>query len=255
MIIDILTIFPEMFTGILNSSIIKRTIDKGLVVINIHDFREYTNNKHKKVDDTIYGGGAGMLVMCQPVVDCLKSIQQYDKAYKIITSAQGTRYTQNKAKELSGKEHIIIICGHYEGIDHRVLNYVDEEISIGDYILTGGEVASLAIIDSIIRLIPNAITHSSIEDESFVTGLLEYPQYTKPVTYDGYDVPEVLVNGNHEEIRKYRKFEALKNTYLNRPDLLDTYEKDELDILYLDEIKKGIMEYERVKDIKIKKKK
>lgn len=255
MIIDILTIFPEMFEGIINSSIIKRTIEKELVTINVHDFRDFTTNKHKKVDDTIYGGGAGMLVMCQPVVDCLKSIEGYQDAYKIITSAQGTKYNQTKAQEFSNKKHIIIICGHYEGIDNRVLNYVDEEISIGDYILTGGEVAALAMIDSIVRLIPNAITELSIEDESFVTGLLEYPQFTKPATYDGFDVPNVLINGNHEEIRKYRKFESLKNTYLNRPDLLETYNADQLDILYLEAIKQGIYDYDSVKDIKVKKKK
>lgn len=255
MIIDILTIFPEMFKGIINSSIIKRTIEKELVTINLHDFRDFTTNKHKKVDDTIYGGGAGMLVMCQPIVDCLKSIEGYKDAYKIITSAQGTKYNQTKAKALSNEKHIIIICGHYEGIDNRILNYVDEEISIGDYILTGGEVAALAMIDSIVRLIPDAITEISIEDESFVTGLLEYPQFTKPASYDGYDVPNVLINGNHEEIRKYRKFEALKNTYLHRPDLLDTYNKDDLDILYLEKIKEGILDYNSVKDLKVKKKK
>lgn len=255
MIIDILTIFPEMFKGIINSSIIKRTIEKELVTINLHDFRDFTTNKHKKVDDTIYGGGAGMLVMCQPIVDCLKSIEGYKDAYKIITSAQGTKYNQTKAKELSNEKHIIIICGHYEGIDNRILNYVDEEISIGDYILTGGEVAALAMIDSIVRLIPDAITETSIEDESFVTGLLEYPQFTKPASYDGYDVPNILINGNHEEIRKYRKFEALKNTYLHRPDLLNTYNKDDLDILYLEKIKEGILDYNSVKDLKVKKKK
>lgn len=255
MVIDILTIFPEMFTGIINSSIIKRTIDKELVTINIHDFRKFANNKHHHVDDTIYGGGAGMLVMCQPVIDCLKNIEGYQNAYKIITSAQGTKYNQKKAQTLSEKEHLIIICGHYEGIDNRVLNYVDEEISIGDYILTGGEIASCAIVDSIIRLLPNAITESSIEDESFVTGLLEYPQYTKPSIYDNLSVPDVLLNGNHEEIRKYRKFESLKKTYYQRPDLLAKYEMDELDKLYIEAIEKGINNYNDVKDLKVKKKK
>ncbi len=254
MIIDILTIFPEMFEGIINSSIIKRAIDKKLVTINVHDFRSFSANKHHNVDDTIYGGGAGMLVMCQPVIDCLKSIDGYQKAYKIITSAQGTKYNQVKAEELSEKNHIIIVCGHYEGIDNRVLNYIDEEISIGDYILTGGEIASCAIMDSIIRLIPTAITAPSIEDESFVTGLLEYPQYTKPSVYDGYSVPSVLVNGNHEEIRKFRKFESLKKTYYKRPDLLINYNADDLDKLYLQAIKNGIVDYEQVKDLKVKKK-
>ncbi len=247
MIIDIITIFPEMFTGIINSSIIKRTIDKNLLTINVHDFREYTLNKHKKVDDTIYGGGAGMLIQCQPIIDNLKAINNYQNAYKIITSAQGNTFNQNKAKQLSEFEHIIIICGHYEGIDNRVLNYVDEEISIGDYILTGGEIPALTIIDSVIRLLPNAITDMSIEDESFESGLLEYPQYTKPYEYDGYKVPDVLISGNHEEIRKYRKFESIKKTYIKRPDLIETHKFDKEGILFLDHIKNGVLDYDKIK--------
>ena len=250
MIIDIITIFPEMFEGVLKSSIIKRTIEKELIQINIHDFREYTLNKHKKVDDTIYGGGAGMLIQCQPVIDCLKSINDYQNAYKIITSAQGNKYKQEKAKQLSNNKHIIIICGHYEGIDNRVLNYVDEEISIGDFILTGGEIAALTIIDSVVRLIPNAILDLSVEDESFETGLLEYPQFTKPFEYDGFKVPEVLISGNHEEIRKYRRFEALKLTYNRRKDLLENFEFTKEDLIFLENIKNGITKYE---DVNLKK--
>lgn len=246
MIIDILTIFPEMFTGIINSSIIKRTIDKQLVTINVHDFREYTTNKHKKVDDTIYGGGAGMLIQCQPIIDNLKAIPNYEKAYKIITSAQGNIFNQKKAQKMSHLDHIIIICGHYEGIDNRVLNYVDEEISIGDFILTGGEIPALTIIDTIIRLIPNAITDMSIMEESFQSGLLEYPQYTKPYEYDGYTVPDVLISGNHEEIRKYRKFEAIKKTYLKRPDLLETNDLDIEGEMFLNNIKQGIYDYTKI---------
>lgn len=246
MIIDIITIFPEMFKGIINSSIIKRTIEKQLLTINVHDFREYTVNKHKKVDDTIYGGGAGMLIQCQPIIDNLKAINNYDKAYKIITSAQGNIFNQAKAKQLSELDHLIIICGHYEGIDNRVLNYVDEEISIGDYILTGGEIPALTIIDAVIRLIPNAITDMSIVEESFQSGLLEYPQYTKPYEYDGYKVPDVLMSGNHEEIRKYRKFESLKKTYQKRPDLLKNYDLNQEEIKFLDNIKKGILDYSKI---------
>lgn len=246
MIIDIITIFPEMFKGIINSSIIKRTIEKQLLTINVHDFREYTVNKHKKVDDTIYGGGAGMLIQCQPIIDNLKAINNYDKAYKIITSAQGNIFNQAKAKQLSEHDHLIIICGHYEGIDNRVLNYVDEEISIGDYILTGGEIPALTIIDAVIRLIPNAITDMSIVEESFQSGLLEYPQYTKPYEYDGYKVPDVLMSGNHEEIRKYRKFESLKKTYQKRPDLLKNYDLNQEEIKFLDNIKKGILDYSKI---------
>ena len=247
MIIDIITIFPEMFEGIIKSSIIKRTIEKELITINVYDFRNYTTNKHKKVDDTIYGGGAGMLIQCQPIIDNLKSIEGYEKAHKIITSAQGNTFNQQKAKQLSKLDHIIIICGHYEGIDNRVLNYVDEEISIGDYILTGGEIPALAIIDSVIRLIPNAITDMSIEDESFEMGLLEYPQYTKPYEYDGYKVPDVLISGNHEEIRKYRKFESIKKTYFRRPDLLENNKLDKESLLFLENIKNNILEYNKIK--------
>lgn len=247
MIIDVITIFPEMFTGIINSSIIKRTIEKELIKINVHDFRDFTTNKHKKVDDTIYGGGAGMLIQCQPVIDTLKSIDGYQDAYKIITSAQGNTFNQEKAKQLSNIEHLIIICGHYEGIDNRVLNYVDEEISIGDYILTGGEIPALVIMDSIIRLLPEAITDMSIIDESFETGLLEYPQYTKPYEYDGYKVPDVLISGNHEEIRKYRKFESIKKTYIKRPDLLEKYAFDDESKMFLENIKNGILDYKYIK--------
>lgn len=247
MIIDIITIFPEMFEGIINSSIIKRTKEKELITINVHDFRNYTTNKHKKVDDTIYGGGAGMLIQCQPIIDNLKSIEGYEKAHKIITSAQGNTFNQEKANEFSKLDHIIIICGHYEGVDNRVLNYVDEEISIGDYILTGGEIPALAIIDSVIRLIPDAITESSTQDESFEMGLLEYPQYTKPYEYDGYKVPDELVSGNHEEIRKYRKFESIKKTYYKRPDLIEKYEFDKEGLLFLNNIKNGILEYKNIK--------
>ena len=247
MIIDVITIFPEMFTGIINSSIIKRTIEKELIKINVHDFRDFTTNKHKKVDDTIYGGGAGMLIQCQPVIDTLKSIDGYQNAYKIITSAQGNTFNQEKAKQLSNIEHLIIICGHYEGIDNRVLNYVDEEISIGDYILTGGEIPALVIMDSIIRLLPEAITDMSIIDESFETGLLEYPQYTKPYEYDGYKVPDVLISGNHEEIRKYRKFESIKKTYIKRPDLLEKYTFEDKSKMFLKNIKNGILDYKYIK--------
>lgn len=253
--IDIVTLFPEMFYGIINSSIIKRASEKELIKINIIDFREYTLNKHKKVDDTIYGGGAGMLIQCQPIVDSLKRIEGYEKAHKIITSAQGLTYNQIVAKRLCKEEHIIIICGHYEGIDNRIKNYVDEEISIGDYVLTGGEIASLAIIDSVIRLIPNVITDASIVDESFENMLLEYPQYTKPLVFDGYSVPDVLTSGNHEEIRKYRRFESLKNTYQNRKDLLEKAKLNEEDVFLLNLIQNGLTDYNEINWKEYKKKK
>ena len=242
--IDILTIFPEMFEGILKSSILKRAIEKEAVVITVHDFRKFSKNKHGKVDDTSYGGGAGMLLTVQPIVDCLKNISDYQKAHKIITSPCGATYTQKKAQELSKNPHLIIVCGHYEGFDERVLNYVDEEISIGDYILTGGEIAALTMVDSIVRLLPNVITKESIEEESFSEPLLEYPQYTKPAEYDTYSVPSVLLNGNHEEIRKYRRFESLKKTYQKRPELLEQFICNQEDQKFLNAIQRGIQNYE-----------
>lgn len=237
--IDILTLFPEMFDGVINSSIIKRAIDKKVVAVHVHNFREFSKNKHMKVDDTPYGGGAGMVITLQPLLDCLYSIPNYEKAYKVITSAGGNKYNQRKAKALTSYEHLIIICGHYEGIDERILNYVNEEISIGDYILTGGEIASLAIIDSIIRLLPDAISEESVIEESFSSTLLEYPQYTKPQIYDDYEVPKILLSGNHEEIRKFRRFESLKRTYLKRPDLLKMHQFTNEDIKFIEIIKKG----------------
>lgn len=256
MVIDVITIFPEMFEGILNNSIIKRAIEKESVIINVHDFREFSLEKHKNVDDTTYGGGNGMLIACQPVVDCLKSISGYSDAYKIITSPCGAVWSQEKALSISKKEHIIIVCGHYEGIDDRVNNYIDEEISIGDYVLTGGEIPALAIIDSVVRLIPNVITEGSLIDESFTNGLLEYPQFTKPQVYDGISVPFVLTNGNHEEIRKYRLYESLRKTYKNRPDLIDKlYQEKRIDSeveFFLEYIKKGLS-FEEFDKLKVKK--
>ncbi len=238
--IDIITIFPEMFEGILNNSIIKRAIEKNIVKVNVHNFRDYSTDKHNKVDDTTYGGGAGMLISLPAITSCLKDISGYEKAKKIITLPIGKIYNQSIAKDLSKEEHIIIICGHYEGIDDRILNYVDESISIGDYILTGGEIASLAIIDSVIRLLPNAISEGSTETESFSNDLLEYSQYTKPYEYDGYKVPDVLVNGNHEEIRKYRIYDSLKRTYINRPDLLNKHDFSKEENEYMECIKLGM---------------
>ena len=249
--IDIISIFDEMFEGFLNNSIIKRAIEKKVVEVHLHDFREYTKDKHKKVDDTTYGGGAGMLINLQAITDCLKDIEGYKKARKIITNPIGKTYTQLKAIELSKLDHIIIVCGHYEGIDDRIENYVDEEISIGDYILTGGEIAALTIMDSIIRLIPGAIKDESYEKESFSNDLLEYPQYTKPPVYDGYEVPSVLLNGDHEEIRKFRLYESLKRTYLRRPDLLDKHDFTKEELFYLDCIKEGLDLEEANKKVKL----
>lgn len=217
--IDILSLFPEMFEGFLHTSIIKRAIEKGVVEIHVHDFREFAHDRHKSVDDTPYGGGQGMVLMCQPLLDCLKTIVDKD-ALVILMSPQGQTFSQKMAVDLTNEKHLIIICGHYEGFDERIRDYVDMEISIGDYVLTGGELSSMVITDAVTRLLHGAIREASHEDDSFSDGLLEYPQYTKPAEYDGAKVPEVLLSGHHENIRKWRLKQSLKRTYLRRPDLL-----------------------------------
>lgn len=238
--IDVLTLFPEAIEGVVNSSILKRAIEKGTIKINIHDYREYSSKKNKRVDDYSYGGGAGMIIEVQPIVDCLRSIPNYQEAYKVITAPVGTSYNQKKARELSLKEHIIIICGHYEGIDHRIMDYIDEAISIGDYILTGGEIASLAIVDSVVRLIPDVLgNNESIDVESFDDNLLEYPQYTRPEVFEDKKVPDVLLSGNHEKIRKWRRYKSLEVTYNKRKDLLEKVELTKEDVKFLEMIKKG----------------
>lgn len=238
--IDILTLFPDAINGVINTSILKRAIDKGTIEIFVHDYREYSSKKNKRVDDYSYGGGAGMVIEVQPIIDCLRNIPNYNSAYKIITAPIGTVYQQKKALELSKKEHIIIICGHYEGIDHRIMDYVDEAISIGDYILTGGEIASLAIIDSVVRLVPDVLgNNESIDVESFDDNLLEYPQYTRPEEFEGKRVPDVLISGNHEKIRQWRRFKSLEVTYKNRPDLLEKVEMTKEDEKFLKLIKNG----------------
>ena len=217
--IDILSLFPEMFEGFLHTSIIKRAIEKGVVEIHVHDFREFAHDRHKSVDDTPYGGGQGMVLMCQPLLDCLKTVVGKD-ALVILMSPQGQTFSQKMAVDLTNEKHLIIICGHYEGFDERIRDYVDMEISIGDYVLTGGELSSMVITDAVTRLLHGAIREASHEDDSFSDGLLEYPQYTKPAEYDGAKVPEVLLSGHHENIRKWRLKQSLKRTYLRRPDLL-----------------------------------
>ena len=216
---DVLTLFPNMFSGFLSESLIKKAIDKNLLKVNLINFRDYSENKHKTVDDYAYSGGAGMLISVEPIHKALKDIEQIDSAYKILLSPSGKSFNQQKAIELSKKEHIILICGHYEGIDDRIHNYIDEELSIGDFVLMGGEVPAMAIIESTIRL-DGAINPDSIVEESFSNSLLEYPQYTKPYEYDNIKVPDVLVNGNHKLIEEWKRYESLKKTYLVRPDLL-----------------------------------
>ena len=218
--IDILTLFPNMFDGFLNESIIKRAIDKGKVEVNIYNIRDYSKDAHKKVDDYQFGGGAGMILMPEPIYDCVESIRD-DDSYIILMTPQGVSYNQKKANELKLKKHLIIICGHYEGFDERIRALADLEVSIGDYVLTGGELPSMVITDSIVRLLDGAIKEESTETESFNNGLLDYPVYTKPVNFRGMEVPSVLLSGHHENIKKWRYEESLKRTKERRPDILE----------------------------------
>ena len=234
---DILTLFPEMIEGMLNQSILKRAIEKKIIEVNIINFRDFSTNKHSTVDDYAYGGGAGMLISVEPIHLAMKTIPNIDKAYKILTSPSGNVYNQNKAEKLSKLDHIVIVCGHYEGIDNRILDYIDEEISIGDYVLTGGEIPACAIIDSIARLVPGVISDESIVGESFTMGLLEYPQYTRPYEYDGKKVSDVLVSGHHANIKKWQRYQSLKKTYEVRPELLGNIALTNEDIKMLEEIK------------------
>lgn len=218
--IDILTLFPGMFDGFLKESIIGRAIKNNIVEINIYNFRDYSNDPHKKVDDYGYGGGAGMVLMPQPIYDCLMSIKDKD-SYVIMMTPQGHKYNQKKAYEFSKKKHIIILCGHYEGFDERIRNFCDEEVSIGDFILTGGEIASQVIVDSVVRLLDGVITNESLKDESFNNNLLDYPVYTKPVSFNGMKVPQILLSGNHELINKWRYDKSIERTRIRRQDLLE----------------------------------
>ena len=231
--IDILTIFPSMFDGFLSNSIIKRAIAKGLVEINIIDIRPFSLDKNKRIDDYPLGGGAGLIMKCQPVLDALKSVKK-DNSNVILMSPRGEKYNQKIAHELiETQEHLIFICGHYEGLDERINKSVDRFLSIGDYILTGGELPAMVISDSLIRLIDGAINNDSISDESFENGLLEYPQYTLPRVYEDDEVPLVLFSGNHKVINKWRLKESLRLTKKMRPDLLENrqFSKDELKLI------------------------
>ena len=217
--IDILTLFPKMFDGFLSESIIKRALDKKLVEINIIDFREFSNLNNKQVDDTPYGGGGGMVLRCEPLFAAIDALKN-DKSKVILLTPDGEVYKQSKALEFKKYEHLILICGHYEGFDERIRSIVDFEISIGDYILTGGELAAMAISDSIIRLIDGVITDTSLENESFNNNLLDYPVYTKPQVFRGMAVPDVLISGNHAKIKEWRWEKQLERTKERRPDLL-----------------------------------
>ncbi len=216
--IDILSIFPEMFDGFLETSIIKRARDNGYVDIKVHNFRDYSLDKHGRVDDYPYGGGAGMVLMCEPIFRCIDDIKT-DDSYIIMMSPSGKTFKQEMAVDLSKKKHLIILCGHYEGFDERIKSIVDMELSIGDYVLTGGELPAMVVSDAITRLIPGVISEESLESESFNDGLLDYPNYTRPEEFRGMRVPEVLLSGHHKNIQKYRDEERIKRTREVRNDL------------------------------------
>ena len=218
--IDILTLFPSMFDGFINESIIKRAIDKKLVKINIHNIRDYSKDPHKKVDDYGFGGGKGMVLMPQPIFDAIEHLRTNDSKV-ILMTPQGIKYNQEKAYELKNEKHLIIICGHYEGFDERIRSIVDLEISIGDFVLTGGEIPAMAISDSIIRLLDGVIEKESHVFDSFNDNLLDYPVYTHPSDFRGMKVPDVLLSGHHANINNWRREQQLKRTKERRPDLLE----------------------------------
>lgn len=218
--IDILTLFPEMFEGVFSQSIIKRAQEEGKVEIYLHNFRDYSKDSHHKVDDTPYGGGCGMVLTCQPIFDCVESIKTEDSKVILLTP-DGIPYKQQMAYDLSSEKHLIFICGHYEGFDERIRSICDLEISIGDYVLTGGELASMVITDSIVRLLPGVIEEESHQMDSFNHHLLDYPTYTKPRVFRGMEVPEVLTSGDHKKIEEYRRAQSLERTRDRRPDLLE----------------------------------
>lgn len=226
--ITILTLFPEQFEGFINTSIIKKAVLKGLVEIECVDIRQFTQDKHNRVDDKPYGGGAGLVMRAQPILDCLRGVKR-EKSKTILLAPTGYLYNQKVAKELAKEEHLILICGHYEGVDYRIMKEVDESYCIGDYVLTGGELGAMVISDSIIRLLDEVISSESIVEESFENGLLEYPQYTTPMVFEQESVPEVLASGHHKNIQAYRLRKSLELTKKYRPDLFERYELSEAD--------------------------
>jgi tRNA (guanine37-N1)-methyltransferase len=228
--IDVLSLFPSMFDGVFGESILKKAQEKDAVELNVVNFREYSTNKHQNVDDYPYGGGAGMVLTPQPIFDAVEKLTETAKKPRVILLCpQGERYTQAKAEELAAEDHLIFICGHYEGYDERIREQlVTDEISIGDYVLTGGELGAMVVIDSVVRLLPDVLgnNHSAVQD-SHSTGLLEHPHYTRPADFRGLTVPEVLMSGNHKKIEQWRQKESLKRTLLRRPDMLEKMELTE----------------------------
>jgi len=219
--IDVLTLFPEMFTP-LKTSIIGRAVDSGKLEINIVDIRDYTLDKHKKCDDAPFGGGAGMVMMPQPIADAIKAVDPDHQALRIYLSPKGRVFKQSVVLEYSKKERILLLCGHYEGVDQRVIDlFIDQELSIGDFVLTGGEIAAMAVVDAVARYVDGVINGESLEQESFASGMLEYPHYTRPQEFMGLKVPEVLTSGHHGNVEKWRAKKSKEITLKKRPDLLE----------------------------------
>lgn len=225
--IDVLTLFPRMFEGPLGESIIGKAREKDLLTINVHNFRDYSDNKHHTVDDYPYGGGAGMLLKVQPIFDNLKAIEAENPGQKkrvILLDPAGKPFDQKLAEEFAKEEQLVFICGHYEGYDERIRELVTDEVSLGDYVLTGGELGAMVMIDATVRLLPEVLGNdTSAQTDSYSTGLLEHPQYTRPADFNGQKVPEVLLNGNHKLIEAWRLKESLRRTYTRRPDLLENF--------------------------------
>ncbi|WP_404409126.1 tRNA (guanosine(37)-N1)-methyltransferase TrmD [Jeotgalibacillus malaysiensis] len=242
--IDILSLFPAMFEGVFGESILKKAAEKGAVTYTVTDFRQFSNNKHNSVDDYPYGGGAGMVLKPEPIFRAVQHLteQTVSSPRVILMCPQGERFTQKKAEELSKEDHLIFICGHYEGYDERIReNLITDEISIGDFVLTGGELGAMVVTDSVVRLLPEVLGNdeSAVKD-SFSSGLLEHPHYTRPADYEGMKVPEVLLSGNHAKIDDWRMKESLRRTYMRRPDLLDEIELSDQQLKWLKEFKNNI---------------
>jgi tRNA (guanine37-N1)-methyltransferase len=245
--IDILTLFPAMFQGPFDHSIVKRAMDEKIITIGVHDIREYTHDKHHTTDDYAYGGGAGMVMKPEPVFEAVEGVQEQFseqtggiKPTVILLSPQGRLFSQQVAKELSASPWLILICGHYEGVDERVKEHLaNDEISVGDYVLSGGEIAAMVVLDAVVRLVPGVLgSEISLLEESHADGLLEYPQYTRPPDYRGWSVPEVLLSGNHAEIAKWRREQSLRRTLERRPDLLEKAELSLKDGEFIDKLKR-----------------
>ena len=233
--ITVLTLFKEQFDSFLNTSIISRILEKELCEVKVVDIRDYSKDKHRHVDDTPYGGGAGMLMRVDVLADAIRA-NRNDDTYVLLTSPKAKPYEEKDAYRLLEKEDLMIVCGHYEGVDDRISDFIDENVSIGDYVLTGGELPAMVVMDSIMRLINEGISSESLKEESYTDGLLEYPQYTRPFNFEGKEVPFVLTNGNHKEIKRYNLKGSLRETYLYRKDLLDKRELSDEEKELLEEV-------------------